>query len=329
MALLRDGVAPRERRRVAPDEVAEIRDRILANGAKSFIDVPLVRRGEMIGLYGFGTLTRCDDWSDEVAERLKIAAELFCNAIDRVRTEAEARTHRDALAHALRVGTMGQLASGIAHELNQPLAAILNYASGCERRIAAGDIGIAHLQEAIRRIAEQAVRAAEVIKTLRTLVRKGEGTRTWHDPTELVRTALGFIETDAAAAGIDVVVESATGVPKVQVDPIQIEQVVLNLVRNAIDAVRSVRNGPDAMIRIAIRTTSPNLVAVSVADNGPGVTASHKDFIFDEFYSTKASGLGLGLSISRSIIEAHGGELWMAASSPAGATFCFTLAAAS
>jgi PAS domain S-box-containing protein len=325
-ALVRAGVLSVGDVSALPEDPTDVRGRILENGVRSFIDLPLLRRGELIGLYGFGTLTHPQHWSEEVAERLKIAAELFCNAIDRVRVETEARTHRDALAHALRVGTMGQLAAGIAHELNQPLAAILNYASGCERNIAAGKASTEHVQDTIAKIVEQGMRAADVLKTLRALVRKGEGERTRQDANELIRTALSLIDAEVAAAGIQVRTELAAGLPNVQVDPIQIEQVVLNLLRNALDAVRG---GSVARPEIFVRTRSnaPGIVEVRVSDNGPGVAASHRDSIFKEFYTTKPSGLGLGLSISRSIIEAHGGHLNVTVSSAAGATFCFTLPA--
>jgi PAS domain S-box-containing protein len=311
-----------------PDELAEVRRRLIENRVGSFIDLPLVRNGKLIGLYGFGAIGRKVAWSGEVAARLAIAAEVFSNAIDRARMEAEVRKHRDALAHALRVGTMGQLASGIAHELNQPLAAILNYASASERRAAAGNTDIEVMRDAVRKIADQAMRAADVIKTLRALVRKGDVARTWHDPRELVRTAIGLVEPDLIAPDIDLVQEYDDDLPNIQVDPIQIEQVVLNLVRNAIDAVQSRTGRGRPEIRVETRRRSPSTVEVRVTDNGPGIDAAQADLLFDEFYTTKTHGLGLGLSISRSIVESHGGALWLERTGPAGTTFCFTIPAA-
>jgi signal transduction histidine kinase len=160
-------------------------------------------------------------------------------------------------------------------------------------------------------------------------VRKGEGRRAWHDVNDLVRGAIAFIEPEIADSGIDLVTEEMAGLPAVQVDPIQIEQVVLNLVRNAVDALHVARNGGNPFIRVVTRLCAPGTVEISVADNGPGITAHDADFIFDEFYTTKSDGLGLGLSISRSIIEAHGGRLWMDASHVQGSKFRFTLPAAS
>jgi two-component system sensor kinase FixL len=259
---------------------------------------------------------------------MRIVAEVFTSAIERARAENAVRSHHDALAHALRLGTMGQLAAGIAHELNQPLAAILNYVNGFDNLLASSHLDVALLRDGVRRIAEQAIRASDVIGTLRTLVRKDKGTRTWHDPNELVRTALRFIEPEASGAGARLTLDAATDLPAVQVDPIQIEQVILNLVRNAIDAVRMLPDAARRDVRVVTRLRSPDTVEVSVTDAGSGIDPSRAGAIFDQFYTTKPDGLGLGLSISRSIIAAHGGELWMDAEPGPGATFRFTLSAA-
>ncbi|HET9061682.1 MAG TPA: ATP-binding protein, partial [Candidatus Binatia bacterium] len=140
---------------------------------------------------------------------------------------------------------------------------------------------------------------------------------------------VGFVEPELIAPGIEIVQEHATDLPHVQVDPIQIEQVILNLVRNAIEAVRADSDpGKRLQIRVATRLQAPSAVVVSVSDNGPGVDPERVEFLFDEFYTTKDHGLGLGLSISRSIVESHGGSLWLESTSPSGTTFCFSLPAA-
>jgi PAS domain S-box-containing protein len=328
-AMIRDGMLYVENASALPDEMAATRERLLANGVGGFIDVPLLRGDRMIGFYACGTIGRPTVFRHEVADRMKIVAEVFTSAIERARAEAAVRSHHEALAHALRVGTMGQLAAGIAHELNQPLASILNYANAFDNLLASGHADVSHLRDGVRRLVEQAVRASDVIGTLRTLVRKVKGTRTWQDSNELVRTALRFIEPEASQAGARITVEPATNLPAVQVDPIQIEQVVLNLVRNAIDAVRALPDGAKRDIRVVTRARSADMVEVSISDTGPGIDPSRAGSVFDQFYTTKPDGLGLGLSISRSIIVAHGGELWMDAEPGPGATFRFTLSAAS
>lgn len=324
-ALLRDGLIQVNDVEALPDDLAAVRDRLIANDVGSFIDLPLVREGKLVGLYGFATVGRKLVWPPDVAARLAIAAEVFSNAIERARMEGQLREHRDALAHALRVGTMGQLASGIAHELNQPLAAILNYASACERRVATGAADLDSTLEIMRKMGEQAMRAGEVIKRLRLLVRKGQGKRAWQDLDELIRSAIHLVESDLMDPDITLVVEQGAGLPEVQVDPIQIEQVILNLVRNAVDAVRARSIDTNREIRIATRLQPSDTIEVRVSDNGPGIDASQVDHVFSEFFTTKEQGLGLGLSISRSIIEAHGGALSMEETSPAGTTFCLTL----
>ena len=324
--LLRDGRLCVADVTALPDAVTDSREQLLANGVRSFIAVPLLRQARLIGLYGCSN-RRPTVWPREMASRMRIAAELFSSAIERVRTEAAIRSHHDALAHALRVGTLGQLASGIAHELNQPLASILNYAHGFEHRLASGQVDVAQLREGARKIAEQALRASDVIATLRALVRKGQALRTWHDSNELVRTALRFIEPEVTRAGVRLVAEHADDLPQVLVDPIQIEQVVLNLVRNALDAVRVLPDSARREIRVVTGPQPPEGVEISVIDRGPGIDSSRAQVIFDEFYTTKPDGLGLGLSISRSIIEAHGGRLWIDAGAAPGATFRFTLSA--
>ena len=144
-----------------------------------------------------------------------------------------------------------------------------------------------------------------------------------------MRTAVGFVEPDLIAPGIEIVEEHETDLPNVQVDPIQTEQVILNLVRNAIDADRADSDrGKRLQIRATTRLQAPSTVTVSVRDNGRGVDPDRVEFLFDEFYTTKEHGLGLGLSISRSIVESYGGALWLESTSPSGTTFCFSLPAA-
>jgi PAS domain S-box-containing protein len=322
--LLWDGAIVCEDAQNLPDAVADQRAKFLANGVRSWVAVPLLRRGQLIGVWGCSNEAPTR-WKPETGSRMRIAADLFSGALERVRAMAAIRTHQEALAHALRVGTLGQLAAGLAHELNQPLASILNYAQGFEHRLASGNLDTEQLREGARRIAEQALRASDVIATLRTLVRKGKATRSWHDTNELVRTALRFIEHEAVDAGARLVTEHGADLPLVQVDPIQIEQVVINLVRNAIDAVRGLSDSARREIRVVMRRRAPAGVEISVIDRGPGIHPTRADAVFDEFHTTKPDGLGLGLSISRSIIEAHGGRLWMDRGDGPGATFRFTL----
>jgi two-component system sensor kinase FixL len=327
LALDRDGIVVIEDVGAMPEAIADTRERLLATGLGSFVDVPLLIAGQLIGLLGFGSTESGKRWAPSLTRLLEISAQMFANAVDRMRADEAMRRHREELAHVLRVGTMGQLASGIAHELNQPLSAIISYAQGCRRRIASGETAGAELDDALARVVEQAVRAAAVIKSLRAMVRKGEAPREWHDLNTLVRDAVALMEGEVARAKLGVAFDLAPAIPRVQVNAVQIEQVVTNLVRNAIEAMTDGHAGARREVRIATRLHDES-VEVSVADQGPGVSPLHADRLFDDFYTTKLGGIGLGLSISRSLIRSHGGDLWFDRDAASGATFRFTLPSA-
>jgi C4-dicarboxylate-specific signal transduction histidine kinase len=324
--LMRDSVLRVDSVTELPEEMADQRAQLLANQVGSFIDVPLLAGDQLLGVLAFGTLNRTTRWPSDVGAFLRIAAEMFCNAIARRRAEDAMRVHRDSLAHVLRLGTLGKLASGLAHELNQPLSAILSYVRGCERLLANGEVR-PEFHTGLRKIAEQAVRAADVIKTLRSIVRKSEGRRDWHEPNELVGAALRFIEPEIVDSGIIISASLAADLPPVQVDAIQIEQVIVNLLRNALDALAAVPAAAHREIVVATALGGANDIAITVGDSGGGIDPREAERVFDEFFTTKTEGLGLGLSISRSIVEAHGGRIRLHENSSTGATFRFTIPA--
>jgi signal transduction histidine kinase len=239
--------------------------------------------------------------------------------------ETRSRQHQAELAHAARLHTLGEMAAGLAHELNQPLAAIVNYARGCALRLRAGDVEREQLIEVIEEMSEQALRAGEVLRRVREFARTGELHRERLDPTELVREAARLAEVDARRLGVAMRLESSGDTPPVEVDRIQVEQVILNLVRNGFEAME-VPRGPREL-RIRTSTTAHGEIEIAVSDTGTGLPEGVASRVFDPFYTTKPDGLGLGLAISRSIIEAHGGRLW-ASNGGRGATFHFTLPAA-
>lgn len=242
---------------------------------------------------------------------------------ERKRGEEEAARHQAELSYLLRLSTMGEMASGIAHELNQPLAAIANYAKGCARRITTGMGDPAHIVPALEEIAVQAMRAGEIIRRLRNFVRKSELRPESVDVNELVREVARFIEAEAREQAVRVQLELAPQLPEVCVDAIQMEQVVLNLVRNGLEAVSGVEGDKRALL---LRTSrGDDAVEIAFTDTGVGLSPEIAEKMFDPFFSTKAGGLGMGLSISRSIVEAHGGRLWATPNPPGGTTFRLTL----
>lgn len=241
--------------------------------------------------------------------------------------ESQARQHQVEIAHAARLSTLGSLAAGLAHELNQPLAAVVSYARGCARRLEAGDLPKAALLEVLEEISAQALRAGEVLRRIREFL-KGESRREQVDLNDVVRRAVRFAEGEARRADVRLSLDLAGEALRIEVDPIQIEQVLLNLVQNGFD-VMATNNGTERVLAIATRRLAPDTVEVTVTDTGAGMTPEVAARLFDPFFSTKPDGLGLGLAICRTIVEAHGGRLSAAANAGTrGSAFRFTLRSA-
>ncbi|AZD47579.1 PAS domain-containing sensor histidine kinase [Pseudomonas chlororaphis] len=226
--------------------------------------------------------------------------------------EAQQRHHQDELAHTARLVTLGELASGIAHEINQPLAAVVNYANASQRYLQALDTqpqAVQKVAQGLERIAEQATHAAEVIKRLRAFLRKGGRRVQALDLAEVARETVRLCAWEAQACQVTIELRLADNLPPVYADRILLEQVLLNLLRNAIEANREVHPQQGSQIVLGARASGEGGVEVSVSDQGPGVSAEQLAQLFTPFYTSKANGLGLGLSMSRSIVEGFGGDL--------------------
>ena len=258
------------------------------------------------------------------AELADANAALRDEIAERVHAQDQLRQHQAALAHVLRVSTMGEMAAGLAHEINQPLGAIANYANGIATRLRGGVIQPDALRGAAERIAGEALRAGEVIRRLRDFVRRAESTREPCDLNNLVREAAHLIEPDARADNVALRLALDPALPVVTIDAIQVEQVILNLLRNGLEAMASGQaTANELLVETALGDDAT--IEVRVRDTGPGVPPNIAECMFNAFFTTKASGLGMGLSISRSIIEEHGGRLWMHSNLDRGATFAFSL----
>jgi signal transduction histidine kinase len=239
-------------------------------------------------------------------------------------SETQARQHQAEVAHAARLSTLGGMAAGLAHELNQPLSAVVSYARGCARRLEAGDIPKAALLEVLEEMSAQAMRAGEVLRRMREFLR-GESRREEVDVNDVVRRALRFAEGEARHSGVRIDLALATDALRIEIDPIQIEQVILNLVQNGFE-VMTANNGTERVLAIETRRLAPDTVEVIVRDTGAGLAPDVAERLFEPFVTTKPDGLGLGLSISRTIVEAHGGRLWATPNGDArGTAFRFTL----
>ncbi len=241
----------------------------------------------------------------------------------KVRAEAEAREHRERLAHVTRLSTLGEMAAGIAHEINQPLTAIASYAQALARQMRSDPGGHPERRDTVERIAEQALRAGEILRRLRDFARKGEDKRVPCDLGEAIRDALRLAEVAAQRHEARVEVQVPERLPRVVADSIQLQQVILNLVRNALEAMDAVPRSRRRLLVAAAR--QGDRVEVSVTDSGPGVEERAQPQLFHPFFTTKRQGMGMGLSISHSIVTAHGGALSWAPNPEGGATFRFTL----
>ncbi len=223
------------------------------------------------------------------------------------------------LLNVSRMATIGEMAAGVAHELNQPLTAIANYAHACERLLGRPGEPSADVREALRQITLQTSRAAEILRRLRSLAR---AQRCEHAPAslnDLVSELYELVQTDALVHGVQLTLDLAVGLPQVRVDPGQIQQALLNLVRNSLDALAGRSSGGHIVIRTG--RSAEGDVQLSVIDDGPGVSAQAMKRIFDPFFSTKENGTGLGLAITHTIARSHGGSVGYRPNVPSGARF--------
>jgi len=236
-----------------------------------------------------------------------------------------AEQHQAELMHMARLNTMGEMATGIAHEINQPLTAVANYASVCQQILHSIENAPKTFSEALEGIQSQTMRAAEIIRRLRDFVRKKGPEMSYVNLNNLVNDVVGFILADANKYGIELKLHLDKNLPLVYADRIQIEQVLLNLARNSMEAM-DMAECKTCELTIRTFVNNEDIVQADVIDTGPGMEADILNHIFDPFYSTKeGAGMGMGLSISRSIMEAHGGRLAAESTVAQGSTFCFTL----
>jgi PAS domain S-box-containing protein len=232
--------------------------------------------------------------------------------------------NRQQLAHLTRVSMMAQLAVSLAHELNQPLTSILGNTQAAQRFMATDPLDLAEVLEILKDIVQETNRASEIIRRIRTFLKKGEREIAPLDPVAVIRDAVQLLQFDAIARGMRMSVHYDATPTTVHGDKVQLQQVMLNLLLNAFDAMDG-RPASDRMVAVSITLQSPQVVRVAVRDRGAGLPGDLLALIFNPFVTSKSQGLGLGLSISRTIIEMHGGRLWAENNTDQGATFYFTL----
>ncbi|MGZ5077722.1 MAG: sensor histidine kinase, partial [Methylobacter sp.] len=243
----------------------------------------------------------------------------------RKQREQQNNQHLNELAHVTRLGLMGEMASGIAHEVNQPLAAISSYTQVSLNLINAEHPDLVKLSEILHKTQQQALRAGRIIHRMRDFVRSHTKHRSHADINTLIYHAADLCISELRQNSIKLLFELEHKLPPIYVDHIQIEQIILNLLRNSIDALQYLPATQQRQVTIQSRLTIDHMIQVRVKDNGPGLDEEQQRKILTPFYTTKTDGMGMGLSISRSLIEAHDGTLHFNSRLGKGSTFYFTL----
>jgi C4-dicarboxylate-specific signal transduction histidine kinase len=274
------------------------------------------------------SIRRAHDKLDErVRERtsdLKRANDqLQLEIAEREAAESRLLTAQSEMARVSRITTMGELAASIAHELNQPLGSIVMSGDACLRWLESNPPNLDEVHQAVEAIIRDGTRASNVLVRTRKLIRRGERLRESLDVNQVIREVLSLLEDRFRREGISLRADTPEDLPPAMVDRVLLQQVILNLLLNAIDAMRPINDRPK---NLRIRTEqSPGNIVVLVQDSGPGLDSDQLSRIFEAFYTTKVDGIGMGLTISRSIVEAHGGRLWAVANDGPGSSFYFTL----
>jgi len=282
---------------------------------------PILLGGEVLGVMEFFSYEIRQPDQDLLDMMATIGSQIG-QFIERKRAEDALHHAQAGLAHVARVATLGELTASIAHEINQPLAAVVNNASACLRWLAAQNLEEAR-QSAARVIAD-GHRAGEIIGRIRALAKKAPPRKDWVDINDTILEVIALARSEVQRSGVALKTQLSDDVPHILADRIQLQQVMLNLIINAIEAMSGVRESPRELL-VGSGKNEQQDVLVGVRDSGPGLDPKTVDHLFDAFYTTKPQGMGMGLAISRSIIESHGGRLWATANDNGGATFQFSL----
>jgi signal transduction histidine kinase len=260
---------------------------------------------------------------EQIANLASIAVERELAQQEQKRAEEGLRQTQADLAHVTRVTTMGELTASLAHEVNQPITAAVTNANACLRWLAGDDPNLLEARAAATRIVRDGTRAAEIISRIRLLFKKGAPHSEAVDVNDVIREMIVLLHSEATRYSISVRAELAAHLPRVLGDRVHLQQVMMNLIMNSIEAMKGV--GGKRELTIQSQRSEGEQLLVSVSDTGVGLPAKQPDQIFNAFFTTKPDGTGMGLSISRSILESHGGRLWAGENPPRGASFYFTL----
>ena len=282
---------------------------------------PILLGGEVLGVIEFFSREIRQPDHELLATLATIGSQIG-QFIERKRAEEALLRAQSELAHVTRVATLGETTASIAHEINQPLSAIVNNANACLRWLTADNIEEA--RQSAERIRADARRAGEIINRIRSFAKKASPQKDWMDINHTIRDVIALARSEVEQNRVALETKLSDAVqPFIFADRIQLQQVILNLILNAVEAMSEMSGGPRQLL---IRTdTNESGIVVAVRDSGPGLKPEGLHRLFTPFYTTKPQGMGMGLAICRSIIEAHGGRLWATANLDRGATFQFTL----
>jgi signal transduction histidine kinase len=308
-----------------PAEATVEREAFRTMGIRSHVAVPIFRGGRMWGVIALASSQHPRPWTADDLQRMRVAGEIIASVMLRQELEETARHLRDELTHVARVAALGDLTVAITHELNQPLTAIRTNAQATKKLLARGE-SMDELDDVLGDIVDDATRAADLILRLANLFKRRTLEKSPVDVNQVVRAFHVIAHAEARRGGARLVLRLGSGLPQILGDAVQLQQVLLNLVRNSAEAMGSIAPGARE-VEIATLETSPRQIAVSVGDSGPAIDDTVFERLFSPFYTTKPDGLGMGLAISRSIVEAHGGRLWAERRPAGGLLMRFTLPA--
>ena len=299
-------------------------------GIRSLLVVPVA--GETPCALSIATVQREREWPDALLPGVQLLAEAFGSlhageASERRRSSAEleAAHWRERLAHLVRVHTAGEMSVALAHEITQPLGAIENYVLAARRRATEAVPDMPRLVDLLDKVIGQATRAGDVVVRMRSMAQRHALEMKLIDLERAVTECLGMVRMDCELRDIQIRLAPQGSFPAVVVDEIYLQQVILNLLRNAMQAIDGAPSDGPREITVALRVKDREEVVVEVSDCGTGIAEGDLERIFESFYSTKSDGLGVGLAICRKLIEAHGGKLWASHRDGGGAVFSFTL----
>ena len=295
-------------------------------GVRTYLAVPLVKDDKLIGALGINR-EQVQPFTDRQIDLVTDFAAQATIALESTSRERQYREAQMALAHANRIATIGQLAASIAHELKQPLAAVVIDGGGALRWLARQPPGIDKARSSVERMIKQADRATHIIDGLRDLTKQNAPRAEVVDLNEAIAEVIALTYSEAVKTGVTVSTRLAPQLPRVQGDRVQLQQVMLNLIVNAIQAMSGNGKRARELVISVDAVPSEGGVRVGVRDTGPGLSPESLSRLFEPFYTTKPDGMGMGLPICRSIIDAHGGRLWATGCEPRGVLFQFTIPA--